>query len=102
MSRPPVAAVAAVTATVTSAAAVGLPAAQAVSASPATLYVSPTGSVSNDGSSCDKATYTSIETAVTAATAGSTVVACAGTYQEFVTVNTPITLTGRGAVIDAT
>jgi parallel beta-helix repeat protein len=67
-----------------------------------TLYVSPTGVVSNNGTSCDQATFTSIEAAVTAAEAGSTVIACAGEYVESVTVDKQLTLVGQGAHIDAT
>ena len=67
-----------------------------------TLFVSPQGSPTNSGWSCDSATFTSINAAVTAAPAGGTVVVCAGTYKEDVLVNKSLTLTGQNAIIDAT
>jgi parallel beta-helix repeat protein len=77
--------------------------ATAASADGASLtFVSPTGQVSNDGTSCDQATFTSIQAAVTAADTGGTVVVCTGTYHEGVTVPHRLTLIGEAAVVDAT
>lgn len=66
------------------------------------LFVSPTGSSSASGHSCDHATFISIGAAVAAAPAGGSVIVCAGTYHEDVLVNKTLTLTGRDATIDAT
>jgi parallel beta helix pectate lyase-like protein len=83
--------------------ALGTPAGHAVVLpSSAVLYVSPTGVGTNDGTSCAQATFSSLQAAVDAALEGGTVVGCAGTYQESVTINTQITFTGQGAIIDAT
>jgi len=65
-----------------------------------TLFVSPTGNSSNDGSSCDNATFSTIQSAVDAANAGDTVIVCAGTYAEDVVVSTPLSLVGEDAVIE--
>ena len=59
----------------------------------------PPADSSNDGSSCDAATFSTIQSAVDAASAGDTVVVCAGTYPEDVVVSTPLTLVGDDAVI---
>jgi parallel beta-helix repeat protein len=67
-----------------------------------TLFVSPQGSSTNSGWSCDDATFTSINAAVTAAPTGGTVVVCEGTYAEDVLVTKALTLTGSDATIDAT
>jgi hypothetical protein len=66
---------------------------------PPTLYVSPTGSSSNDDSSCDSAAFTTIQSAVDAANPGDRVIVCAGTYNENVVISTPISLHGEDAVI---
>jgi nitrous oxidase accessory protein NosD len=66
------------------------------------LYVSPDASSSASGWSCDTATFTSINAAVVAAPAWSTVVVCPGTYAEDVIISKPLTLVGRQATIDAT
>ena len=66
------------------------------------LFVSPDGVSTNSGRSCESATFTSINDAVTAASAGDTVVVCEGTYAEDVLVNKALTLLGRHATIDAT
>ncbi len=66
------------------------------------LYVSPAGSSSGSGWSCDTATFSSINAAVAAAPAWSTVVVCPGTYAEDVIISKPLTLVGRQATIDAT
>jgi len=70
--------------------------------SPTTLFVSPTGGPSNSGASCTQARYSKIQSAVSAAAAGSTVVVCHGKYTEDVTVAQALTLKGDHAVIDAT
>ena len=68
-----------------------------------TLYVSPAGAPDAAGTSCATAAYTKINDAVGAASAGGTVVVCAGTYAEDVAVAKPLTLIAGGAVvIDAT
>jgi parallel beta-helix repeat protein len=73
-----------------------------VAASGTTLYVSPGGAPGAAGTSCATAAYTKINDAVGAASAGGTVVVCAGTYAEDVAVSKPLTLTAHGAVtIDA-
>ena len=83
------------------AAVVAVPAVSATG--PSLIYVSPSGSVSNDNSSCAQASQTTIQAAVDAVSAGGMVVVCAGTYHEQVDVTTPLTLQGRnGAIIDAT
>ncbi len=51
--------------------------------------------VDDDGAQCPNADFTSIQAAVTAASAGSTISVCPGTYNEVVTVNKPnLTLVG--------
>jgi nitrous oxidase accessory protein NosD len=73
------------------------------SAAPATVYVSPAGTAGSGDHSCATAAYDSVEAAVAAAPGHGTVVVCAGTYRESVTVDKPLTLDGRpGAAIDAT
>jgi parallel beta-helix repeat protein len=76
--------------------------ASGVAATSMTLYVSPTGMAGGAGTSCAAAAYSTIAAAVTAATAGDTVVVCAGTYKETVAVAKALTLSGQGATIDAT
>jgi parallel beta-helix repeat protein len=67
-----------------------------------TTYVSPTATESGDNTSCAAASFTSVQTAVNATAPGGTVIVCKGTYDEYVTVATQLTLEGRpGAVIDA-
>jgi hypothetical protein len=65
------------------------------------LYVSPSGSATNSGRSCDSATFSTIQSAVDAAAPGATINVCAGTYAEDVVVSTPLSLQGRDAVIAA-
>lgn len=78
-------------------------AAQADPPNSATSYVSPSGGGSNQDTSCADAGFATIGAAVAAAPAGGTVVVCAGTYTESVTVDRQLTLQGMpGAVIDAT
>jgi len=74
------------------------------SASPAapaaTLYVSPHGVAGAADSSCNSAAYSSIQPAVDAAPAGSTVIVCRGSYREDVAISSPLKLMGqKGAAI---
>ena len=82
--------------------AAALMAAPGVAASGSTLYVSPTGASGAAGTSCATAAYSKINDAVAAASAGDTVVVCAGTYTEDVAVSKALILSGQGATIDAT
>ncbi|HZQ85416.1 MAG TPA: NosD domain-containing protein [Acidimicrobiales bacterium] len=60
------------------------------------------GNTSHHGDGCSTATYHTIQSAVDAVPAGATIVVCAGTYAESVTITKQLTLSGRkGAVIDA-
>jgi nitrous oxidase accessory protein NosD len=87
---------------------VGSPAASAWSShrhhgSPPTLFVSSTlsgyGHVSPQ---CQTTAYSSIQSAVDAATPGSKIVVCPGTYDEGVVIDKKISLNGFWATIDAT
>ncbi len=74
-----------------------------VAAASSTLYVSPTGMSGGADTSCTTAAYAKINDAVSAASAGGTVIVCAGTYKEDVAVSKSLTLSASGAVtIDAT
>ena len=66
------------------------------------LFVSPLGSPTNSGKSCDSARFTTIQSAVLAAPRWATVVVCKGTYTEDVVVSSPLTLKGRDATIRGT
>jgi parallel beta-helix repeat protein len=66
-----------------------------------TLFVSPTGSSSNAGRSCSGASYSTIQSAVTAAAPWSTIFVCAGTYSEDVAISAPLKLVGENAVVNA-
>jgi len=61
----------------------------AAAAAPGTLYVSPSGSAANSDTSCTTARYSSIQQAVNAVRPADTVVACAGTYHEQVSIAVP-------------
>ncbi len=50
---------------------------------------------------CDNAAYSTISSAVAAASAGATIVVCHGIYTEDVVITKALTLTGRHATIDA-
>ncbi len=64
------------------------------------LIVSPSGSSGNSGRSCSSATYSTIQSAVDAASSGATVTVCPGTYTEDVIVATPLRLVGlHGATV---
>jgi parallel beta-helix repeat protein len=66
------------------------------------IFVSPMGTPTNSGGSCADARYKTIQSAVTAAPKGATVVVCEGTYTEDVVVSAPLTLNGRDATIKGT
>jgi parallel beta-helix repeat protein len=66
------------------------------------LFVSPSGVSGAADSSCSTAAYSTIGSAVAAASPGGTVNVCAGTYKEDVVVSQKLTLVGQGATIDAT
>jgi nitrous oxidase accessory protein NosD len=84
------------------AAAVPWLAAGTASAATRTVYVSPSGSAGAADYSCSSAGYRSVRAAVDAVPAQGTVVVCAGTYDESVTVTKSLRLAGRpGATIDA-
>lgn len=55
--------------------------------------------VDDDGVECPGASFTTIQAAVTSATAGDTIQVCAGTYKENVTINKALTLNGANAGI---
>jgi hypothetical protein len=77
-------------------------AAGTASAAPLRVYVSPSGAAGASDHSCGSAAYQSVQAAVSAVPVHGTVIVCAGTYDESVTVTKPIRLEGRrGATIDA-
>ena len=81
----------------------GLLALPAAAASSAMLYVSPNGSTGAADAGCTSAAYSSISSAIGAASTGDTIVACQGTYDEGVTIaGKAITLLGSQATVDAT
>ncbi|HEY6522632.1 MAG TPA: right-handed parallel beta-helix repeat-containing protein [Solirubrobacteraceae bacterium] len=63
------------------------------------LYVSPAATGAHRDRSCESAAYSTIQSAVTAAPAGATVVVCPGAYAEDVIVSAPLTLRGLDATI---
>jgi hypothetical protein len=68
-----------------------------------TLYVS--GGLSGYGHVspwCQRATYSTIQSAVDAATPGSRIIVCPGTYDEGVVIGKPLAVNGYWATIDAT
>jgi hypothetical protein len=68
-----------------------------------TVYVSPAGQTGAADQSCGTAAFGSVQAGVDAVPARGTVIVCAGTYDESVTIAQSMTLAGRpGAVIDAT
>jgi parallel beta-helix repeat protein len=66
------------------------------------IFVSPHGTPTNSGKSCETARYATIQKAVNAAPKWATVVVCEGTYKEDVVVSSPLTLQGRDATIKGT
>ena len=65
-----------------------------------TFYVSPGGTAGAADRNCSSAGYSTIQSAVNAASGGATVVVCQGTYTEDVIISTRLTLRGRqGAVV---
>src|ERR1035437_7874388 len=90
--------------TVTMGAVFALPSVAAVAGvSPSAVYVSPTATSHASDRSCGTAAYATIQSAVEGARVGATIVVCAGTYHESVTVDRRVNLAGnRGATIDAT
>lgn len=70
--------------------------------SPMRAYVSPKAASGAADRSCGTAAFSSVQAAVDAVRTRGTVIVCAGTYAESVTVGKSLTLAGRpGAVIDA-
>ena len=77
----------------------GLLVAGQAGATTTTLYVSPSGSSTNGDTSCSTAAYSTVQSAVTAATSGDTIEVCAGTYTvSDVVVSKPLTLAATGKV----
>jgi Right handed beta helix region len=66
------------------------------------IFVSHQGNPTNSGNSCDTARFTTIQSAVNAASKWATVIVCKGTYAEDVVVSKPLTLEGRDATIKGT
>ena len=66
------------------------------------IFVSPMGTPTNSGESCESARYKTIQSAVNAAPKWATVVVCEGTYTEDVVVSSPLSLKGRDATIKGT
>lgn len=65
-----------------------------------TLYVSPQAGAHGAGKSCQSAAFRTIQSAVNAASPGSTVVVCQGVYHEQVVLSEPLSLEGLHATID--
>jgi parallel beta-helix repeat protein len=71
-------------------------------AAASTIYVSPSGAAGHNNTSCAQAKYKSIQAAVDSVAVHGTVVVCAGSYHQTVTINKSLTLAGRtGSVINA-
>ena len=66
-----------------------------------TVYVAPHGYVHNAGRSCQTARYHGINQGIAAVRSGGTVVVCPGTYYTQAVVTKPLSLIGRGALINA-
>jgi hypothetical protein len=64
------------------------------------LYVSKSAKPHNRDKSCRSAAFSTIQSAVTAAPAGGTVIVCPGTYHEQVVVSQRLSLVGQRATID--
>jgi Right handed beta helix region len=90
------------TALVLSASLVAFGAVAAQAGTVTTRYVSPSGTSGAADTSCKTAGYSNINAAITAASSGSTVVVCKGTYHVQAIVTKPLNLVGKsGAVINA-
>ena len=71
-------------------------------AAASTIYVAPNGTAAHHNRSCADAKYKSIQAATNAVAWHGTVVVCAGTYHETVTITKSLKLAGRtGAVVNA-
>jgi hypothetical protein len=68
----------------------------AAQAAGVTHWVKDKGAVAPPGTSCGKPGYTTIQSAVTAATAGDTIIVCGGRYAENVVVDKSVTIRGQG------
>ena len=76
----------------------GLLVAGQAGATTTTLYVSPSGLSTKADTSCSTAAYSTVQSAVTAATSGDTIEVCAGTYTGSVSISTAhLTIKGTGA-----
>lgn len=64
-------------------------------------YVSPTGAPGMSDTNCAHAGFSKIQTAIEAGQAGETIVVCAGTYHEQLTIGKSLTLTGKGTSVIA-
>ena len=69
---------------------------------PRIVFASPHAKATGSGKSCRTAKYSTIGAAVAKSRVGGTVVACPGTYTEDVVIQTPLTLVGLSATINAT
>ncbi|HTN81341.1 MAG TPA: hypothetical protein VMK16_16850 [Acidimicrobiales bacterium] len=80
---------------------VALVAATPAGAVPATIYVATTGLAGNPGRDCHTAAFSTISSAVAAASPGDTIIVCPGVYHEDVIVNKALHLIGHDVTIDA-
>ncbi len=69
---------------------------------PRIVFASPHAKATGSGKSCRTAKYSTIGAAVAKSRVGGTVIACPGTYTEDVVIQTPLTLVGLSATINAT
>jgi nitrous oxidase accessory protein NosD len=67
-----------------------------------TLFVSQRAKPGNSDRSCRSAAFQTVQSAVSAAPAGGTVIVCGGTYHEQVVISEPLSLIGKRATIDET
>jgi Right handed beta helix region len=74
----------------------------AKTSAPRIVFASPQAKSTGSGKSCRTAKYSTISAAVANSRRGGTVVACPGTYTEDVVIQTPLTLVGKSATINAT
>lgn len=66
------------------------------------IYVSPSGKAGASGTSCGSAKFSSIASAIAAASQGSTVVVCQGQYPGGIAVSKSVILKGEKATVNAT